>query len=228
MIKIGLALRLKHGRYNIADVNALSGLQGIVAEVHISSYREFSDLYIGDILDWLEELPLPIYAIKLPKIIETEDLEKGVLIADQVAAKYLIVESERGLHLDKESLRLLAEYGITLCLENPEGTPLTPQALKASIEPCLALSYNLSGCRVDQPVKEVIKYIGYVKVIRAFNVSNKGTRLPLFHPDGLWNLNRVVKLLSGLPREILLILDYPSDVKTYVNEVNRIKELARA
>ncbi|OYT61913.1 MAG: hypothetical protein B6U69_02690 [Thermofilum sp. ex4484_15] len=224
MIRVGITIGLEGGKFKPNWIREIRDPSGLVAEVRFTDASEFGESYIGDLLDLLEELPIPISALKLPSPVTSEVLERGMFLADQVGAKYLIVSNLKGVNLSKEVLKDLTGYALTLCFEKGDFLKGLKE-VRGLPGYYLALAYDLSSCESKEPLGEVMEYIGYIKVLRAFNRSPSGTKLPLFHPEGLWNLNGLIKALSKLPREVLLVLDYDSDFGTYLKELNRIREL---
>mgnify|MGYP000100089413 CR=1 FL=1 len=219
--------------------------EDVVVEVRFATLDEFTQtslISLVDVFDYLDMLDVKV--LRLPRLENyvgcelRELIEKAIMIADDIGAKFLIIpySASHIPHLKKlvsEIYRELLEYGKTLCFE-PGFDNFTSLDTVLSFMKYLdeeysqspfAISYDI-GSSYDRPVlNDIFDLISYLRIIHVCNVTSNGRRIPLFKSNGEINPYELLNFLLESRYTEYLLLSYEIDfIHTYISDIFRIKQ----
>ena len=219
--------------------------EDVVVELKFTSLTEFTQVSVIDLVDLSDYLDLlDVKALRFPLLDSAsvnefkELIEKGILIADDVDAKFLvvpcsIVEFQSLSDVIKEVYEELVEYRKVMCFE-PKLSDFTTiksitdfmEYLSEEYSPSpFALSYDLGSSRGRPILNDIFDLMSSLRIIHVCNFTKGNERAPLFRPYGEVNPYELLDFLLESRYVDHLFLHYDKKfIDMYVSDVSRIKQ----
>jgi len=219
--------------------------EDVVIELKLEDLTEFSQVSIVDLIDLSDYLDiLEIEIIRLPRfndVIEygfQEAIEKAVLIADELNAKFLVIpciasDIRKFKGIPIEIYSELIEYKKILCFEPQltstaalEGIIELMESLEKEYSPSpFALSYDI-GTSFSRPIlNDIYDLMSFLRIIHICDLTEYGEKISPFKPNAKMNPYELLDFLLESRYTDYLLLHYDDKfTDMYINDVSKVRQ----